>query len=84
MKNRKYLFAVVAVCTIVPAYSESLLQATPFPKTFNDVDFVDRWAVMAEAYSEFDRLYDEDGNCVVGCPYAGITIQQDKEDVDEE
>ena len=83
MKNRKYLFAVVAVCTIVPAYSESLLQVTPFPKTFNDVGFIDRWAVMAEAYSEFDRLYDEDGNCVVGCPYAGITIQQDKEDVDE-
>ena len=83
MKNRKYLFAVVAACAIVPAYSESLLKATSFPKTFNDVDFVDRWAVMAEAYAEFDRLYDENGNCVVGCPYAGITIQQDKEDVDE-
>jgi len=83
MKNRKFIFAVAGVCVITPVFAESLLQATSFPKTFDDVPFKEKWDVLAEAYAEYDRLYDENGNCVSGCPYVGITIQQDKADVEE-
>ena len=74
---------MAVVCAIVPAYSESLLTPTQFPKTINDLSFHDKWALIAEGYKELDRIYDDDGNCVIGCPYAGITIEQDKKDVDE-
>ena len=83
MKNRKFIFAVAGLCVVIPVFAESLLQATSFPKTFDDVPFKEKWDVLAEAYAEYDRLYDENGNCVSGCPYVGITIQQDKADVEE-
>jgi len=82
MKNRKSIFAVLALCAIAPSHGESLLQATAFPKTFDDLDFADKYAVLAEGYGTFDKLYDENGNCISGCPYAGMTIEHDKENTD--
>ena len=83
MKNAKNIFVVLFLCTILPANGDSLLQATAFPKTFDDLDFVDKYAVLAESYGAFDKVYDENGKCISGCPYAGMTIEQDKQNTEE-
>ena len=83
MKNTKIIFIVMFLCVILPAYADSLLQATAFPKTFNDLDFVDKYAVLAEGYGAFDTVYDENGKCISGCPYVGMTIEQDKQNTDD-
>lgn len=63
------------------AHSASLLQAQSFPKTFNDLSFTDRMAVRAEGYAPFETEYDEQGRCISGCPYAGMTIEDEEEAV---
>lgn len=73
----------MSVLMALPVCASSLLEPVSFPKTFSDVPFNDRWAVIAEGYTKFDRVYDQDGNCISGCPYPGITITQDKQDVEE-
>ena len=83
MKNKKYLFVGLFVLAILPTYAASLLQPVSFPKVFKDVPFKERWDVIAEGYEAFDRQYDAEGRCIVGCPYQGITIKQDQEDVEE-
>lgn len=73
---------LLTLCAILPAYGDSLLTATSFPKTFNDLDFADKYAVLAEGYGTFDKLYDENGNCISGCPYSGMTIERDQENTE--
>ena len=82
MKIAWYFFIGVAVSATC-AFAESLLTPTSFPKTFKDVAFVDRLAVLAEGYGAFDRQYDENGKCISGCPYAGLTIEHDKENTEQ-
>ena len=74
---------MMLVCAIVPAYSASLLQPASFPKTIDDLSFQDKYALLAEGYKEFDRIYDSAGNCISGCPYAGMTLAQDQQNVDD-
>lgn len=76
MKSRNFIFAGLVLCAIAPALAESLLRPMAFPKTFNDVGFNDKYAVLAEGYDAYDTVYDENGKCISGCPYAGITIQE--------
>lgn len=64
----------------MPVYGTSLLQPVSFPKTFDDVPFVDKMAVLAEGYEPFDPVYDATtGKCISGCPYVGLTLDYDKE-----
>lgn len=63
------------------AHSAGLLQAQSFPKTFNDLSFTDRMALRAEGYAPFETEYDEQGRCISGCPYAGMTIEDEEEAV---
>ncbi len=83
MKNKLQIFTITFGLLTAPLYGDSLLQPVTFPKTFNDVPFADKWAVIAEGYGAFDRQYDENGRCIVGCPYAGMTIEQDKQNTEE-
>lgn len=83
MINKKYVFVGLSVLAILPVYAASLLQPTSFPKTFNDVPFDNRMAVLAADYANFDSVYDENGNCISGCPYIGITLKQEQQDVQE-
>ena len=84
MRRYKKLFFIGAtLCIVLAAHADSFLVPEKFPKTFKDVEFMDQVAVMAEGYGVYDRQYDENGNCISGCPYAGITIEQDQKDVDE-
>lgn len=61
------------------ANSDSFLTAQSFPKTFNDLSFTDRMAVLAEGYEPFEAEFEPGPNgtlvCVRGCPYQGMTIE---------
>ena len=65
-----------------PEPKESLLKATQFPKTIQDLSFKSRMELLADGYTPFEIVY-EDGVCVSGCAYPGITIQEDMDAVDE-
>lgn len=67
----------------VPAVAGSLLKATSFPKTFEDLSFTSRIEVLREGYMPFEVQYDDNGVCVRGCAYRGITIKDDMDAVDE-
>lgn len=81
MKIAGWIFIGITVSATC-AFADSLLTPTSFPKTFKDVAFADRLAVLAEGYGAFDRQYDENGKCISGCPYAGLTIERDKENTE--
>ena len=70
-----YVASVAAYGTdmVVPAPG-SLIQAQSFPKTFADVSFVDRMEVLSEGYDDVASEYDENGVCISGCAYVGITL----------
>jgi len=47
-----------------------------FQKTWEDVNFVDRLKLMAADYANYDEEYDENGRCIRGCLYPGITLAE--------
>lgn len=59
------------------AATGSLLQPQSFPKTFNDLSFVDRMDVLSEGYDVLDAEFDENGRCISGCAYVGITLEDE-------
>ena len=65
MKTALWIFIGITVSATC-AFADSLLTPTSFPKTFKDVAFADRLAVLAEGYGAFDRQYDENGNVFLG------------------
>lgn len=81
MNTRFWGFLACITGWAAVAHSASLLQAQSFPKTFNDLSFTDRMAVRAEGYAPFETEYDEQGRCISGCPYAGMTIEDEEEAV---
>jgi len=83
MKHVKIIFAVIGLCAIMPAFGASLLKATQFPKTFDDLPFADKWKILAEGYGGFDTVYDADGRCISGCAYVGLNITEDKQNTQE-
>ena len=56
------------------------LSAQTFPKTFQDLSFADRMNVLREGYAPWESEYDQNGNCIVNCPYKGIKLE-DYEDM---
>lgn len=63
------------------ATAASLLQSQSFPKTFKDISFSQRMAVLTEGYTPFESEYDENGHCISGCPYAGITMEEEQAEI---
>ncbi len=57
--------------------AESFLKATSFPKTFDDVPFVEQMQILKEGYEVFESEYDNNGVCIKNCAYVGITIEED-------
>lgn len=68
---------------ILPAVADSFLTAQSFPKTFEDVSFTERIEILREGYAPYEVVYDENGFCVSGCAYKGITLKDDMDSVDE-
>lgn len=68
-------FLVAIFC--VNAYGASLLQQQTFPKTVNDLTFIQKVALKQEGYEPWETEYDAEGRCISGCTYPGITIQEE-------
>ena len=83
MMNKLITSFLVCSGAFVSAQAESLLKPVPFPKTFQDLSFTSRIEVLREGYLPFEIEYDENGICISGCAYKGITIKEDMEAVDE-
>lgn len=64
------------------AENEKLLQAVTFPQTFEDLSFKSRMDFLTESYAPYEIVY-ENGVCVSGCAYPGITLAEDMAAVDE-
>lgn len=54
------------------------LQPVSFPKTFNDLSFESRMAVLADGYDDVGTEYDENGVCISGCAYTGMTLADEE------
>lgn len=65
-----------------PETTEKLLQATQFPKTIQDLSFKSRMDLLADGYAPYEIVY-QNGVCVSGCAYPGITLAEDMAAVDE-
>lgn len=68
---------LAATCIAHGAAGKSMLSAESFPKTFADLSFVDRMAVLADGYSPWETVYDASGKCISGCSYQGMTIEDE-------
>lgn len=55
---------------IAVAARAGFLSPTEFPKTVEDLSFIDRMALRSADYDTLETIYDENGNCVSGCAYA--------------
>lgn len=57
---------------------DSLLTAQSFPKTFNDLSFVDRIEVKRAGYAPWESEYDpQTKRCIKNCVYPGLTIEEE-------
>lgn len=63
-------------------FAASLLKSQSFPTTFQDLSFTQRMNVLSEGYEPWESEYDASGHCISGCAYAGITIAQELENID--
>lgn len=75
-----FLFVLLMLAQDV--YAASLLKSQSFPKTFQDLSFAQRINVLSEGYEPWESEYDASGRCISGCAYAGITIAQELENID--
>ena len=65
------MMAFLSVCLFCAVVAHAgFLQPTGFPKTIDDISFVDRMALKSAGYEQFESIYDDNGNCVSGCAYA--------------
>ena len=69
--------------TDFPKPKNGLLQATVFPKTVKDLSFQARMDLLTEGFAPYQIEYDENGVCVSGCAFPGITIAEDMAAVEE-
>ena len=69
MRLKIMAFLSVGLFVAVAAHA-GFLQPTAFPRTVDDLSFVDRVLLKSDGYEQFESEYDSDGNCVSGCAYA--------------
>lgn len=78
MKYKSAIFCVsVAVGLMGLARADSFLTAQSFPKTFDDLSFIERVEVLAAGYDDFDPEYDANGRCIRGCAYRGMKLEDE-------
>lgn len=69
--------------TAFPEPKDTALMATEFPKNIKDLSFKSKLELLIDGYTPYEVEYDENGVCVSGCAYSGVTIAEDMEAVDE-
>ena len=82
MRRVLFAFFLGNIC-IVALRADSLLSAQSFPKTFEDLSFTSRMEVIRDGFAPYDIEYDDNGVCISGCTYEGITIKEDMMAIDE-
>ena len=69
-----------AICLVFESvWGNSFLQVQKFPGTFQDLDFSSRLDVLAQGYEDIGVEYDENGKCISGCAYKGITLAEEEQ-----
>ena len=58
--------------------AKSFLTAQKFPTVFNDLSFSERMEVLADGYDDVAAEFDENGVCISGCAYVGITLEEEE------
>ena len=77
MKKIFFSLLLSSIC-IVTLYADSFLTAQQFPKTFEDLSFIDRLEVLRDGYEPYAAEYDDNGVCVKNCAYPGLNIKQEE------
>ncbi len=76
----KYLFFLFGNLLLLPdGFAASLLKATKFPETFDDISFIERVEVLKQGYEPYETVFDENGVCITNCAYKGLTIKEEQE-----
>jgi len=75
MKHACGFFLLLLAVVGSSAWAKSLLEPAKFPKTINDVSFIDRLILEADGYDDFETIFDANGNCISGCAYKGMTLE---------
>ncbi len=71
-------YLTAALCVLVmPAMAQSFLSAQKFPGTADDLSFVQRMELAADGWDGYEAEYDANGNCISGCAYRGIRIEDE-------
>ena len=78
----RFIFSL-CVFSVFPAFGESLLTAQSFPKTADDMTFVEKMELKTDDYGIYMPVYDERGVCIQYCAYPGLTIEEEYEKVVE-
>ncbi len=76
----KYGLCIVCLlgATCFPVWGAGFLRAdASFPKTYDDVSFIDRMLNEATSYEDWEPEYDASGHCIRGCAYRGMKIEDD-------
>lgn len=77
MKNVRFYAFLVCIFFIKSSLGASLLQQQSFPKTADDLTFIQTIELKQEGYEPWESEYDANGRCISGCLYPGITIQEE-------
>ena len=77
MRMRIQPYVCALVCGVCFAARASLLRPTAFPKTVDDLSFIERLMLRQEGYEPFESVYDKDGNCVSGCAYVAPRLEDE-------
>ena len=77
MRMRKQSYICALFCAVCFAARASLLRPATFPKTADDLSFVDRLMLYQEGYEPFESIYDKDGNCIAGCAYVAPRLEDE-------
>ena len=74
----------VLLCSVfvLSAYGDSFLTAQQFPKTIKDLPFTTRMELLEESYAPYEIVYDDNGVCISGCAYQGMTIQDNMDAIE--
>ena len=83
--RRKDIFFTFLLVYIVPnifdwtavVAAKSFLTAQKFPTVFEDLSFTERMEILADDYNDLGAIFDENGVCISGCAYQGITMEDD-------
>lgn len=74
MRMSGIFIVIVLICA--PALA-GFLEPTSFPTVVSDMSFIDRMALLASGYEQFESEYDADGNCISGCSYAAPKLEDE-------